>query len=56
MYIIGMKLGIWQTLTAIVYLILVIWNIKAGGNYNMALAIGGIVLILVKIIEDYFSR
>jgi len=51
-----MKFGIWQTLTAIVYLILVIWNIKAGGNYTMTLAIGGIVLILVKAVEDYFAR
>lgn len=46
------KISIWQIITAILYAGAVVWNIRAGGLYNIEIAFAGLILIIIKIWED----
>lgn len=49
------KILIWNILAIALYFMAVAWNIKSGGNYNLEIGIGALILGLIKIWQEFLN-
>jgi len=47
------QIAIWNIFAIIIFFIALAWNIKAGGNYNLEIGIGALVLGLIKVWQEF---